>query len=520
MRLDARCRAQSSTVSPAPTSRAVRASSSPKIRWARGHRGVGHRDRARADFRVGAHALRHRERTLKKLVEHDSERAFAPGQPVCLLELTQNLRFAEHHGIETARDPHHVAHRGVLPVHVDVAVEVAAIDAEKLAEPAGRRILTGSDAAVQISAIAGRENRRFAYPGKARQRPERRGHPGVVDNHPFTELQRSGGVIQSEGDDRHDGSRDASARATSATQPERRRTDCLNLCMKYSDKRIVPTMNDGAHKPYREPPMAIAPLQEGIRSAPGLRTCVGRRLGGFALAALVTAGALTGCGFTDFATSEDSAISSNGASEPARSDRTLNGDVLYKLLVGELASHRGDLLLALKNYLEVAEQTRDAAVAARATKLAVYAHADDSALEAARLWIDADPSSMEGRAGACVPAHSSRRHRRGGRTPRRDRQDRIRTAGCRISPRRRDPRGREGYGSRGRDHEAARARARGRRRSPARACPPSGSHRKRRRGVGGRRSRVRTPSRQCKDRGTAGTHAPARERRRRCVPRA
>ena len=143
--------------------------------------------------------------------------------------------------------------------------------------------------------------------------------------------------------------------------------------------------------------MAIAPLQEGIRSAPGLRTCVGRRLGGFALAALVTAGALTGCGFTDFATSEDSAISSNGASEPARSDRTLNGDVLYKLLVGELASHRGDLLLALENYLEVAEQTRDAAVAARATKLAVYAHADDSALEAARLWIDADPSSMEGR---------------------------------------------------------------------------------------------------------------------------
>ena len=143
--------------------------------------------------------------------------------------------------------------------------------------------------------------------------------------------------------------------------------------------------------------MAIAPLQEGIRAAPGLRTCVGRRFGGFALAALVTAGALTGCGFTDFATPEDSAASSNGASGSARSDRTLNGDVLYKLLVGELASHRGDLLLALENYLEVAEQTRDAAVAARATKLAVYAHADDSALEAARLWIDADPSSVEGR---------------------------------------------------------------------------------------------------------------------------
>ena len=143
--------------------------------------------------------------------------------------------------------------------------------------------------------------------------------------------------------------------------------------------------------------MAIAPLQERICAARGSRTYDGRRLGGFALAALITAGALTGCGFTGFATTEYSAASSNGANEPLRSEHTLDGDVLYKLLVGEFASHRGDLLLALENYLEVAEQTRDAAVAARATKLAVYAHANDRALEAAQLWTDADPSSVEGR---------------------------------------------------------------------------------------------------------------------------
>ena len=47
-----------------------------------GHRGVGHRDRARADVGVGAHALRHRERPLEELVEHDAERALAPGQTV------------------------------------------------------------------------------------------------------------------------------------------------------------------------------------------------------------------------------------------------------------------------------------------------------------------------------------------------------------------------------------------------------------------------------------------------------
>ena len=124
---------------------------------------------------------------------------------------------------------------------------------------------------------------------------------------------------------------------------------------------------------------------------------VPRRLGTVALAALTAAGVLTGCGFTGSAQDGADAVSPTGASGSPSSDPALNGDVLYKLLVGELASHRGDLLLALENYLEVAEITGDAAVAARATKLAVFAHAEERALEAARIWIDADPSSAEGR---------------------------------------------------------------------------------------------------------------------------
>ena len=124
---------------------------------------------------------------------------------------------------------------------------------------------------------------------------------------------------------------------------------------------------------------------------------VPRRLGAVALAALTAAGALPGCGFTGFAQDGADAVSSTGAIGSPSSDPVLNGDVLYKLLVGELASHRGDLLLALENYLEVAGITGDAAVAARATKLAVFAHAEERALEAARMWIDADPSSTEGR---------------------------------------------------------------------------------------------------------------------------
>ena len=143
--------------------------------------------------------------------------------------------------------------------------------------------------------------------------------------------------------------------------------------------------------------MAIAPLHAWTHAAWGSRVSVGRRLGARALAALIAAGALTGCGFTGSAPTDAVAVSSSRAGEPLRSDGILRADVLYRLLVGELASHRGDLLLALENYLVVARETRDAGVAARATKLAIFAHADESALEAAYLWTDADPSSVEGR---------------------------------------------------------------------------------------------------------------------------
>ena len=204
--------------------------------------------------------------------------------------------------------------------------------------------------------------------------------------------------------------------------------------MKYSDKRIVPTMIDGAQKPYREHPMplatfsrrftaadadwpALATRRRTARGAPpsrtlraaesapggavnaarGSRMSVGRRLGGFALAALVTAGGLPGCAVTEPAVLGVVAASLSRADKAPPSDDALSADVLYKLLVGELASHRGDMLLALENYLEVARETRDAGVAARATKLAIFAHAEERGLEAARLWTDADPSSVEGR---------------------------------------------------------------------------------------------------------------------------
>ena len=143
--------------------------------------------------------------------------------------------------------------------------------------------------------------------------------------------------------------------------------------------------------------MAIAPLHAPIQAAPRERVSLARRLGGVTLAALTAAGALAGCGFTNLATTDKGTPSSTGASRSLSSDQALDGEVLFKLLVGELASHRGDLLLALEHYLDVARITGDAAVAARATKLAVFSHDEERAREAAGMWIDADPSSVEGR---------------------------------------------------------------------------------------------------------------------------
>ena len=191
-------------------------------------------------------------------------------------------------------------------------------------------------------------------------------------------------------------------------------------------------MTDGSQKPYREPPMPLArkfrrltaadadrpapavrwrapfattprapqatesDIGKSVIAARGARMSVGRRIGGLALAGLVTAGSLPGCAVTEPAVLGAVAVSLTQSDEATPSDEALNGEVLYKLLVGELASHRGDMLVALENYLEVARETGDAAVAARATHLAMFAHAEERGIEAARLWTDADPSSVEG----------------------------------------------------------------------------------------------------------------------------
>ncbi|MEK7191643.1 MAG: tetratricopeptide repeat protein [Pseudomonadota bacterium] len=73
----------------------------------------------------------------------------------------------------------------------------------------------------------------------------------------------------------------------------------------------------------------------------------------------------------------------------------LNGDVLYDLLLGEIASHRGQINVTALTLGRVAQQTRDPRVAERATLAAIYAKQYGEALQSAQLWAALRPDDAE-----------------------------------------------------------------------------------------------------------------------------
>jgi tetratricopeptide (TPR) repeat protein len=73
----------------------------------------------------------------------------------------------------------------------------------------------------------------------------------------------------------------------------------------------------------------------------------------------------------------------------------LTPELLYGLLLAEIAGQRGDLQDAAAFYLEAAKMTRDPRVAERATRIALFARDKGRALASARLWAELDPENME-----------------------------------------------------------------------------------------------------------------------------
>ncbi|MCY4363826.1 MAG: tetratricopeptide repeat protein [Gammaproteobacteria bacterium] len=81
--------------------------------------------------------------------------------------------------------------------------------------------------------------------------------------------------------------------------------------------------------------------------------------------------------------------------EPVRPKIPLTEDLLFKLLMAEIAGHRGLLDVAVDNYLDLARTTRDHRIVERAARIAVYARNDAAALAAAGLWVELDPRNPD-----------------------------------------------------------------------------------------------------------------------------
>ncbi|WP_444919783.1 tetratricopeptide repeat protein [Microbulbifer sp. CnH-101-G] len=70
-------------------------------------------------------------------------------------------------------------------------------------------------------------------------------------------------------------------------------------------------------------------------------------------------------------------------------------DTFYTLLVAEVAGIREQYDVALANYYHQAEVTKDAGVAARATRIARFLNARQAALRSAQLWAELEPDNAD-----------------------------------------------------------------------------------------------------------------------------
>jgi len=71
----------------------------------------------------------------------------------------------------------------------------------------------------------------------------------------------------------------------------------------------------------------------------------------------------------------------------------LSAEMMYRLLVGDIALQRGEPALAARAYFEAARDTRDPRLARRATEIGLAARQRGLALESARLWSELEPAA-------------------------------------------------------------------------------------------------------------------------------
>ena len=122
-------------------------------------RRVTDRNRVFPDAGLGAHALGDAEGARQDGIEKAADRAVGFGCRVGALDLAQDLRLADHHGIETRRNPKQVMNRLLVGQVVKMRGDLTERDAPALAQKAVHRglvpVLRGDG---DLDAVAGGEN--------------------------------------------------------------------------------------------------------------------------------------------------------------------------------------------------------------------------------------------------------------------------------------------------------------------------------------------------------------------------
>lgn len=102
---------------------------------------------------------------------------------------------------------------------------------------------------------------------------------------------------------------------------------------------------------------------------------------------------LTAC--QELSTRPDTTADTTASEKQALPSMPLAPDVLYQLLLGEIAGHRGQLDVSVSALSRAAMKTRDPRLAERATLAALYARQPVDALPTALLWVELRPQSSE-----------------------------------------------------------------------------------------------------------------------------
>ena len=75
----------------------------------------------------------------------------------------------------------------------------------------------------------------------------------------------------------------------------------------------------------------------------------------------------------------------------------ISPELLYSLLVAEIAFKRGEVDVAVDNYIDAAKASKDVEVIRRATRIADFSRSVPKALQSAKLWVETAPDDIEAR---------------------------------------------------------------------------------------------------------------------------